>query len=151
MILKNTILSATLALGLTQLSCQDHQDLSVTLKATLDGKSVKPLPITTAATGLFTAKLDLTTKVLDYSLSYSALSTPVVVAHLHKATGVNGTGLVDISIPMVSSTSGSVSGTTLLNPLSQNQVDSLVAGFYYVDLHTQSYPAGEIRGEVIKQ
>ncbi|GAB4016908.1 CHRD domain-containing protein [Spirosoma migulaei] len=149
MILKYTILSATLALGLPLLSCQDHRDLSVTLKATLDGKSVKPLPTTSTATGLFTANLDLTTRELAYTLSFSDLSTPSVVAHLHKATGVTGTGLVDIIIPTPNNTSGSVNRTTF--PLSQNQVDSLVAGFYYVDVHTLSYPAGEIRGEVKKQ
>ena len=149
MILKKTILAATLALSLTLLACQDHREPVVTLKATLDGKSVKPILTPSSATGLFTGKLDLTTRVLDYSLSYSALSTPAVVAHLHKATGVNGTGLVDIIIPTPSNTSGSVNGTTF--PLSQNKVDSLVAGFYYIDLHTPAYPAGEIRGEVIKQ
>ena len=146
---KRLSLPAVLVLGFLLLSCQDHQTSSVTLKATLDGKSVKPLPTTSSATGLFTGKLDLATHVLDYSLSYSALSTPAVVAHLHKATGVNGTGLVDIIISTPSNTSGSVSGSTFL--LSQNQVDSLLAGFYYVDLHTAAYPAGEIRGEVIKQ
>ncbi|GAB4014246.1 CHRD domain-containing protein [Spirosoma koreense] len=151
MILNYTILFATLALGLTQLSCQDHANppTTVALKATLDGKSVKPIPINTSATGLFTGKLDLTTKVLEYSLTYSGLSSPAVVAHLHKATSVNGTGPVDIIIPTAGNTSGNVSGIPFL--LSQNQADSLVAGFYYVDLHTAIYPGGEIRGEVIKQ
>ncbi|WP_185731309.1 CHRD domain-containing protein [Larkinella rosea] len=149
MILKRTVLSPLLALGLLLLACQDHLDSIVTLKATLDGNSVKPLAIITSATGMFTGKLDLTTKVLDYSLSYSNLSATSVVAHLHQASGVNGTGLVDIIIPTGSNTSGSITGTSF--PLRQAQVDSLVAGFYYVDLHTVTYPAGEIRGEVIKQ
>lgn len=149
MILKKTILSPLLILGLFLLSCQDHLNPVVTLKAELDGNSVKPLAITTSATGVFTGKLDLTTKVLEYSLSYSDLSSPSTIAHLHQASGANGTGLVDISIPTGSNTSGTITGTTF--PLRQNQVDSLVAGFYYVDLHTAANPAGEIRGEVIKQ
>jgi hypothetical protein len=149
MILKKTIPFPLLILGLILLSCQDHLDTVVTLKATLDGKSVKPLAITTSATGLFTGKLDLTTKVLDYSLSYSDLSTMSTAAHLHQASGVNGTGLVDIIIPTGSNTSGNITGTTF--PLRQTQVDSLVAGFYYVDLHTVASPGGEIRGEVVKQ
>ncbi|RRB13865.1 CHRD domain-containing protein [Larkinella knui] len=147
--LKKMPLFPLLILGFILLSCQDHQNTSITLKATLDGKTVKPLAIPTAATGLFTGKLDLTTNILAYSLSYTDLSAPSVVAHLHQASGVNGTGLVDIIIATGSNTSGSITGTTF--PLRQAQVDSLVAGFYYVDLHTVAYPAGEIRGEVIKQ
>ena len=34
---------------------------------------------------------------------------------------------------------------------SQARVDSMLAGFYYANLHTAAYGGGEIRGDIKKQ
>jgi CHRD domain-containing protein len=34
--------------------------------------------------------------------------------------------------------------------LSDAQVADLMAGMYYVNIHTDAYPAGEIRGQLVK-
>ena len=154
---KSTLLSlaALLTLGLALTSCLDDENpytvgLGVTpptrLTATLTGAGEKPTSTTSTATGTFTGSLNTTTRVLSYTVTYQGFSEALTGGHLHRITASNGTGPVDIPFP------------TLTNPiiattaaLRQGQVDSLVAGQYYENLHTQTYPAGEIRGEVRKQ
>ncbi len=111
------------------------------LRATLSGAAEKPTPNTSTATGMFFGSIDPTTRVLSYSVTYSGI-TPTM-GHLHRVTAANGTGGVEI--PFASTTSP-ISGTTILT--TSTRVDSLLNGFYYVNLHTTAFPGGEIRGDI---
>ena len=154
---KNTLLSiaALLTVGLTLSSCLDDENpytvgLGVTpptkLSATLTGAGEKPTSTTSTATGTFTGNLNTTTRVLSYTVTYQGFSEPLTGGHLHKITAANGTGPVDIPFPSL--TNPIIATTSVLR---QGQVDSLLAGQYYANLHTKTYPSGEIRGEVRKQ
>lgn len=154
---KNILLSlaALLAVGLTLTSCLDDENpytvgLGVAaptrLAATLNGANEKPTSTTSAATGTFTGSLNTTTRVLSYTVTYQGFSEALTGGHLHKITLANGTGPIDIPFPSLTSP---IIATT--SALRQGQVDSLLAGLYYANLHTRTYPAGEIRGEVRKQ
>lgn len=143
-------MTALLAIGLTLTSCLDEENpytvgLGVTpptrLTATLNGASEKPTSTTSTATGTFAGNLNTTTRVLSYTVTYQGL-TPTG-GHLHKIANPDGTGPVDIPFP---SLTNPIIATT--SPLSQSQVDGLLAGQYYANLHTPQYPAGEIRGDI---
>ncbi|SFB93335.1 CHRD domain-containing protein [Spirosoma endophyticum] len=153
---KSTLLSiaALLTVGLALTSCLDDENpytvgLGVTpptmLTATLNGAGEKPTSTTVAATGTFTGSLNTTTRVLSYTVTYQGFTEPLTGGHLHKITAANGTGPVDIPFPSL--TSPIIATTAALR---QGQVDSLVAGLYYANLHTATYPAGAIRGDVKK-
>lgn len=138
-----------LGLGLTLYSCSNEENPTVTptptrLAATLTGAGEKPTSTTSTATGTFVGDLNTTTRVLSYTVVYQGL-TPTG-GHLHKITNADGTGPVDIPFPSLTSP---ISATT--SALRQTQVDSLLAGLYYANLHTTTYKGGEIRGEVKKQ
>src|SRR5947209_17307033 len=113
------------------------------LKATLDGKS--EVPATTSA-GKGTADIDYdpATKKLSWKLTYSGLSGPATAAHFHGAeAGKNGG--VAVAIPNATSSPAEGSAT-----LTDAQAADLLAGKYYVNVHTAANPGGEIRGQVTK-
>jgi hypothetical protein len=148
---KNALLSvaALVAIGFTLSSCSKEENptvLSTTtrLTASLTGAGEKPSATPSTATGTFVGNLNTTTRVLSYTVTYQGL-TPTG-GHLHKIVNADGTGPVDIPFPSLTSP---ISATSPV--LRQSQVDSLLAGQYYANLHTAAYKGGEIRGDVKKQ
>lgn len=146
------MLLAGLALVAVMTSCGGA--MTNTYKTTLAGSSEVP-PVTTTATGTVTATLDITTKVLTVTGSYSGLSGPVVApgAHIHgpAAVGVNAGVLFSLT-----ATDGATAGTgTLVQAttitLTDAQIIEINDGKYYVNLHTTLNNNGEIRGQLIKQ
>ena len=86
---------------------------------------------------------DSDSNLLNYNLTWSDLTSQVTVAHFHLgAPGVSGS--VQLAIP--DTTSPSV-GTDIL--LDQSQEDNLLAGDWYVNIHTDNFGGGEIRGQVL--
>ena len=101
-----------------------------------------------AATGSLLADLDGTT--LTVTGSFSGLSAPFTVSHLHLGTtGQNGTVQVDLT-PVVAA--GGLSGTyeAAQNTftLTVAQAEALAGRRLYVNIHSMARPGGEIRGQV---
>ena len=113
------------------------------MKATLDGKSEVP-PNTSAATGTADIDYDAASKKLSWKLTYSGLSGPVTAAHFHgpAAAGANA----GVAVPIPNTASGSEGSATLTDA----QAADLMAGRYYVNVHTEANKGGEIRGQVTK-
>lgn len=154
--LKNITFSilTLLALGLPFLSCSNNDEnptitsTKTKLTATLSGAGEKPSSTSSTATGTFAGVIDESTRVLSYTVSYTGPFTASLTAgHLHRIT--NTTALTGgVEIPFTSLTNPIIGTYQLAN---QNRVDSLKNGFYYANLHTATYPAGEIRGDIKKQ
>lgn len=148
---KHTMLSVVtlLIIGLLVAACGNEENPNTTvpvtrLTATLNGASEKPASTTSTATGTFTGDLNTSTRVLSYTVTYQGI-TPTM-GHLHKITKADGTGGVDV--PFTGTLSSPYVNTVTL---AQTKIDSMLAGFYYANLHTVAYPAGEIRGDIRKQ
>jgi hypothetical protein len=119
---------------------------------------VKPTSVPTLGTGVGYFARD--GAKLTYTITWSALSGPATVAHLHgsgDATQVAGT-LVDF-VPSAQSTNfGTVTGSfTAADIRGQGgrppiSLDSLITllgtGHAYMDVHTAGFPDGEIRGQL---
>lgn len=114
------------------------------MKATLDGKSEVP-PNTSTATGTAEIDYDPASRKLSWKLTYSGLSGPVVAAHFHgpAEAGKNA----GVAVPILNAGTSPVSGSATLTDA---QAADLVAGKYYINVHTAANPAGEIRGQVTK-
>lgn len=137
-----------LAMGLTFTSCNKDDENPITLPAdtytaTVNGASEKPTSTTSTAVGAFVGRLNETTRVLSYTVSYSGM-TPTA-GHLHRVTKADGTGGIEFDFPNLTSP---ISGTAVFP--SQAKMDSLKNGFYYANLHSTAYPNGEIRGDIKK-
>ena len=113
---------------------------------TLTGQNqVPPVPRSlTSATGRVDAVLDKNTRLLRWKLSYRGLTGEAVAAHFHGpgASGLRAGVAVAIRGPVTSPMEGQIT----LNPA---QAADLLAGQWYVDIHTLAFPAGEIRGQMI--
>lgn len=114
------------------------------MKATLDGKSQVP-PNTTAATGTAELDYDPASRRLSWKLSYSGLSGPATMAHFHGPAEAGKNAGVAVPIPNAGTSPVSGSAT-----LTDAQAADLVAGKYYINIHTAANPGGEIRGQVVK-
>ncbi len=114
------------------------------LKATLDGKSEVP-PNTSAGTGTADVDYDATTKKLSWKLSYSGLTGPATAAHFHGPAEPGKNAGVAVAIPNATTSPTEGSAT-----LSDAQAADLMAGKYYINVHTAANPGGEIRGQVTK-
>jgi CHRD domain len=114
------------------------------MKATLDGKAEVP-PNASAATGTADIDYDPASKKLSWKLTYTGLSGPATAAHFHGPAEAGKNAGVAVAIPNATSSPAEGSAT-----LTDAQAADLVAGKYYVNIHTAANPGGEIRGQVTK-
>lgn len=112
-------------------------------KAVLDGASEVPAN-TTAGRGNADIDFDPATRKLSWKLTYSGLTGPALMAHFHGPAepGKNA----GVAVPIAPASSGTEGSATL----TEAQAADLVAGKYYVNVHTEANKGGEIRGQVVK-
>lgn len=112
------------------------------MKVTLDGKSAAT---TSAGKGTADLDYDTATRKLSWKLSYSGLSGPATAAHFHGPAepGKNA----GVAVPIPNAGASPVEGSATLTDA---QAADLMAGKYYINIHTAANPGGEIRGQVTK-
>lgn len=101
-----------------------------------------------AAVGSGGLTYDQLSDTLSWNITYSNLTGPVVAAHVHgpAKAGENGGVLIDLE-PNSSGLDSPLEGSVVLaDPL---VAAYLASGVTYVNLHTDTNPAGEIRGQVM--
>lgn len=113
-------------------------------KATLDAKSEVP-PNASTATGTADIDYDPATKKLSWKVTYSGLTGPATAAHFHGPAEAGKNAGVAVAIPNATSSPAEGSAT-----LTDAQAADFTSGKYYVNVHTQANPGGEIRGQVTK-
>jgi len=93
-------------------------------------------------TGIAEMVLDTTTTEFSWFATWSDLSGPATAAHFHGPALPNQNAGIQIPIDHLSNPSlGFATLTTA-------QVDDLLAGLWYLNIHTALNPGGEIRGQV---
>jgi hypothetical protein len=114
---------------------------TVRLGGTLSGAQEVP-PVNTAGTGTLDATFDKPSRRLSYTVTYSGLSGPATAAHFHgpAGPGQNAGVIVPFANPM-----NPIRGETTLT---EAQAADLLAGRWYVNVHTREHPGGEIRAQV---
>jgi len=134
-------------------------------RASLIGYNETP-SVSTVARGKFRAEIDRDGDSIDYKLSYEGIEGGTAnVAHIHlgqrhTAGGVSAFLCGGGDKPACPTPGGTVEGTIdaadVIGPAGQGiaagQLDELLramrAGATYVNVHSTTYPAGEIRGQV---
>jgi len=114
--------------------------------STLDGNQ-EVLPTTSPGTGTMIGTFDDTINLLSWNISWLNLFLPTTELSMHfhgpAPAGINAGIQVTIE-----ANPGFISpsiGNTLITPL---QESDLLAGLWYINLHTTVEPGGEIRGQV---
>lgn len=124
------------------------------------------------ASGEFRATINSAGTAIDYELTYSGFTTPVREAHLHLGRArVNGGIMVFLcsnlpnppaNTPACPTPSGTVKGSltaaSVVGPADQGiapgEFDEVLAAIRaraaYANVHTEQFPAGEIRNQVLR-
>ena len=119
-----------------------------TKKLTIDGLQ-ETIPNNSSATGTLEVEYRTDTKVLELSMSFKNLTAAATAAHIHGpgAPGVNAPVIIPLAIP--NETSGTFSGNFVTTNYPTFNEEHLLNGLYYINIHNSSFPAGEIRGQII--
>jgi CHRD domain len=142
--------TAILRSSLTALACTAVLALAtpamaanVNLKADLKGASEVP-PVDSKGSGSVTATYDTASKKLSWKGTVTGLSGPATAAHFHAGEpGKNG----GVAVPIAGADKGSFEGSATLT---DEQATELMAGKWYVNVHTAANKGGEVRGQVTK-
>lgn len=120
----------------------------IVFEATLSGAEEVP-PNASPGTGSATLALDTTALTLSVDVDFDGLLAPTIAAHLHCCTppGANAPVVVPFApgFPL-GVMSGGFFDVFVLPDLAL--LPSLLAGLTYVNVHTTTFPGGEIRGQV---
>jgi hypothetical protein len=127
---------------------------SYTVTASLDGAQETP-PVATPATGTLTGTYDDVLNDLIWSGSFTGLIGTTTDAHFHgpAAVGVGPAGVREAitvgagDIFPIGVTFGSFSGDALTT-ISEADEAELLAGLWYINIHSTFRPGGEIRGQL---
>ena len=101
------------------------------------------------ATGSADISYNKGTQMLTYKVTYSGLTGKPTMAHIHGTAlkGANAGVKQDLSGILVKETSGSFTDSVKVDGAKIKE-DSLLSGFYYINIHTPKNPGGEIRGQI---
>ncbi|WP_085031416.1 CHRD domain-containing protein [Ensifer aridi] len=110
-------------------------------KADLRGSSEVP-PNDSAGRGTANISFDTDTKKLTWTVNSSGLSGEATAAHFHGPAAVseNAGPVVDVSNALASGSA----------EITEKHLADLQAGRWYLNIHTEKFPDGEIRGQVEK-
>jgi len=118
----------------------------VSLEATIDGAQANGGAGTgSPGTGFATMTLDDVSDLFSWDISWSGLIGNETVMHFHGPAPAGVNAGVQVNFGAISGiTSPSIGSTTI----SSSQGTDLLAGLWYINIHTDFSPGGEIRGQV---
>ncbi len=102
-------------------------------------------PNASPATGITFGTFDDGTNVLTIDVIASGFVAPVTAAHVHR-------GPVGVAGPVIFPLTGTTGGTTYTSHdvfnLNSTQAADILAGLNYANVHSTTFPGGEIRGQI---
>ncbi|MFO1499268.1 MAG: CHRD domain-containing protein [Verrucomicrobiota bacterium] len=119
----------------------------ILLDAVMRGANERPNPVASDALG--SARLALLGRTLSFQIDYAGLSGDATLAHLHGPAGPDQTAspLIDLRPFALNGFGqlGFIVGSIQTQP---NELDTIVDGLGYLNVHTAANSGGEIRGQV---
>lgn len=137
----------TLAAAATFLAFATSPAFAEQVKFSADLTGAAEVPAAdSAGTGKVDATLDTDTKMLTWSITYDGLSGAATAAHFHGPAkeGENAGPVVPIPDDKLASP---IAGEATLDDA---QMADLQGGLWYFNVHTEKFPDGELRGQVMK-
>lgn len=162
MLRRTTVATALLAAALAQPAYASSRTVNIPLSG------FQEAPQTLVVPGKGNARLRIQGTTIQYTLTYQGLESGVQQAHIHIGDDALTGGVAaflctnlgnNASVPACPSPAGTVSGTIdaadVLGPAAQGLAAgdiaalqrALRAGAIYVNVHTNAYPSGELRGD----
>jgi len=157
-LIKLTVLSSvlfTVAIGFV--SCEKDAERKKTqeyLKSGLPMTGAQEAPVTpSTALGSLDVYYAKNSKILSYKVTWQGLADTIVGMHIHGlATAGYSTAIVQNILTTKNEAGFPFRGGTYSGTLNVDGVvvkeENLLNGFYYLNIHTKTYPGGEIRGQI---
>jgi hypothetical protein len=143
-------------------ACDDDDSTSpnTTVTYVSNMNAASEIPPSAGSSGTGTATYVLSGRMISYTVTVDGLSDTAIANHIHVGnsqtngaiivpfnpahikTGQLASGTIDLDQPIVSGSS-SMTGDSLLALFN--------SGNAYTNVHTVPFPAGEIRGQIVKQ
>ena len=96
-------------------------------------------------TGAGVASYDDVSNLLTWSMTWSDLTGPAAGIHFHGPAGVGTNAAVQVNLGAISGLTSPTFGAVVISEVQEAQ---LLNSLWYVNIHTEAYPDGEIRGQV---
>jgi hypothetical protein len=135
-----------LAIGIGFALCAAAAQSPQTFRARLAPVAIDAgMKVNVTGSGSLTAVL--TGSKLTVNGKFDGMRGPATVAHIHQGpvTGVRGPAILELSVSKAAS--GAISGSFGLTP---EQVESLSKGRWYVQIHSEKAPDGNLWGWLLK-
>jgi hypothetical protein len=131
-------------------SCPQAFALKIPIAAFLSGGGEVPSN-NSPARGLMQGTFDTDTNTLEWTVTYSGLTTEPIGAHFHGP--VSYLGLTpEENAPIQVATPGNLASPFHgVAKIDDTQAKDLKDGRWYFNLHSKLFPAGEIRGPVVRR
>ena len=102
------------------------------------------------AIGIVNVSYNKSSKMLNFTVNWSSLTGAPTGSHIHgtAAKGANAAIKYDFYSMFPKTTSGTYSGSVMVDGVAIKE-DSLLNGFYYMNIHTPTNPGGEIRSQLL--
>ena len=141
------------------------------LRVQLSGYEETPNTLSSPGSGEFEARISGSEDSIEWTLSYRDIPTPVLQAHIHfgqralsggisifLCTNIGNApaGTVTAACPPTGGTVGGViTANDVVGPVAQGIaprelaeiIAAIRAGYAYVNIHSQAFPTGELRGQ----
>jgi hypothetical protein len=114
------------------------------LFADLSGTNEVPMNFSNAS-GSARVSYDHASGVVSWVVAYDYLTGEVTGAHFHGPAAEGENAGVQVNLGQ----NGLASPLQGAAPITSDQAAQLLAGLWYVNVHSSNYPDGEIRGQVI--
>ncbi|HEY1005524.1 MAG TPA: CHRD domain-containing protein [Sphingobacteriaceae bacterium] len=126
------------------------QDNTRNITVQLSGANEAP-PVNTTGSGTAEISYDPAMKMIGYEITWTlgSAADSTVGMHFHGSDAGTDTTSSPVVVPLTGfprGNSGTFSGMT--RALTDEEVTQLLAGKWYLNIHSGSYPAGEIRGNL---
>ncbi len=123
---------------------------NINLMAMLDTAQEIPAPsgVSADAGGVAHIAFDPVTNLLGWNISWENLTGPAIGMHFHGAAGFGETAGVQLNVGEISGLSSPSIGSAVISDEFEGQ---LLAGQWYLNIHTAANGPGEIRGQVVPE
>ena len=156
-LLKLTVLSSVLfATALSFTSCEKDAERKTVeyLKSGIPMTGANEAPVTNStALGSLDVYYSKNSKLLSYKVTWQGLADTIVGMHIHGlAPQGYSTAIVQNILTVKNEAGFPFRGGTYSGTLNVDGVvikeENILNGFYYLNIHTKTYPGGEIRGQI---
>jgi hypothetical protein len=126
------------------------QDNTSNITVQLSGTNETP-PVTSTGSGTANISFDPAMKMIGYEITWTlgSAADSTVGMHFHGSDTATDTTSSPVVVPLTGfsrGSSGTLSGMTRI--LTDAEVAQLLAGKWYLNIHSGTYPAGELRGNL---